>query len=154
MKTMKRNGFEVNTNKTFLKLRLRDWSMGGCVCFEDIIMTHYSTPEQLFTEVFDTYDIGITPSDIWVGFDENGNSVMQIDFRENMHYYYRNYSGLEMCNEVTYFFDRTKRVLTNTKYFRHEDEITDEEALAILSGEAINTYTNPPDHDEAEEEPI
>ncbi len=137
--------------ETILKLRLLDSSDDECVCFGDIIEVPYSSSEELFKAVFGIDSIGAPLSDIWVGLDENLNPVMLIDFRIDLRYSFHYYNGIEMYNEILYFFEKTKRVLTSTKLSQYEHEITDEEVYAILSGEMINDGTNAPDHDDYEE---
>ena len=120
---------------TILCLRLVDSTQERNIIFEDFLTIPFDTPEALFKAVFGRGNMDVPRSDIWSGFDNNGNPKIEINFQRNRHYSFHNYAGLEMCNEVTYFFEKTRRVLSKPKYFTYEDEITDKEVFAALDRE-------------------
>jgi len=130
--------------KTTLKIQLLDSLDDGCVCFGHIMTIPYKTPEELFTAIFGTEDIGVPADDIRTGLDENDNPQIEIDFYQDKCYEFEYYNGLVMCNKMTSFLGNTERNLTSTRYRNEEQEITNEEAESIMNGEMINAGTSAP----------
>lgn len=130
--------------KTTLKIQLLDSSEDGCFCFGDIMTTPYGTPEELFTAVFGTENIGVPAHDIRTGLDENSNPQIEIDFFQEKCYDSAYYNGLECCNKITRFLEKTLRNLSSVQQRYEEHEITDDEVESIMNGEVINAGTNTP----------
>lgn len=126
---------------TTLMLRLKDSSGEGRVCFGDTMKIPYNTPEQLFTGIFGTENIGIPSRDIKTSRDENSNLTISIVLHKHKRYDFHDFDGMDMLYEITEVFmplnANTKTIDTKCK---DDQQVVSDEDIDRLKKQHLQRF--------------
>jgi hypothetical protein len=125
--------------ETILQLQLIDSSY-GTICFGDIIPIKYQTPEELFKSLFWRDFRPIFQKEVEKVVSPELITYININLIQDRQYYYsiHQFSGLELYNKILEFYDHGVRVLTSTKKWMSEFEITDDVVYSLTNNETID----------------